>query len=325
MLEIFLATMNPLLTLFTCMALGFVLRKAKILPENATKVLSRLETWVFIPALSFKTMSQYCTIELLGDNIVNVLFGCFSIAVGIVVALVLSRFFVKDKTSSELGVYQYALAVANIGYFGDSIVLALFGEAMLSYYKIFTLPINVVIYTWAITILSPRSEKKQNPLIKLINAPLVAMVAGIIVGLTGFGGYIPSFLTSTLGSLSACMGPVAMMIGGLTIANYSVKEMLKNKKVYVASLLRLIVIPVAMVSLNYGIIQLLEGLFGLTISNNVLIITFFATAGPIGLNTIVFPEAYGGNPKTGAAMATISNTLCILTLPLLYSVLVTII
>ena len=81
MLEVFLATIDPLLTLFTCMALGFVLKKAKILPENATKVLSRLETWVFLPALSFKTMSQYCRIELLGDNIVNMLFGCFSIAV----------------------------------------------------------------------------------------------------------------------------------------------------------------------------------------------------------------------------------------------------
>lgn len=325
MLEVFLATIDPLLTLFTCMALGFILKKAKILPENATKVLSRLETWVFLPALSFKTMSQYCRIELLGDNIVNMLFGCFSIAVCIIVALTLSRFFVKDKTSSELGVYQYALAVANISYFGDPIVLALFGEEMLSYYKIFTLPFCIVIYTWAINILSPRPEKKQNPLIKLINAPLVAMVAGIIVGLTGLGGYIPSFLTSSLGSLSACMGPVAMMIAGLTIANYSIKEMLKNKKVYVASLLRLIVLPIAMVSLNYGVIKLLEALFDLTVSNNVLIITFFATAAPIGLNTIVFPEAYGGNPKTGAAMATISNTLCIITLPILYSLLVTII
>ena len=53
-----------------------------------------------------------------------------------------------------------------------------------------------------------------------------------------------------------------------------------------------------------------------------LFLAFVATATPLGLNTVVFPEAYGGNPKTGASMAMISHTLCVITIPLLYSLMV---
>ena len=96
MLEVFLATLNPLLTLFMCMAIGFILKKAKVVPENTAKVLSNLENWVFLPSLSFTTMAKYCRIELLGGNVVNMLFGAFCVTVCVLVSLALSRFFVKS-------------------------------------------------------------------------------------------------------------------------------------------------------------------------------------------------------------------------------------
>ena len=39
------------------------------------------------------------------------------------------------------------------------------------------------------------------------------------------------------------------------------------------------------------------------------------------LNTVVFPAAYGGDPTIGAAMATVSHTLCVASIPLMYSLL----
>ena len=58
------------------------------------------------------------------------------------------------------------------------------------------------------------------------------------------------------------------------------------------------------------------------IGNDVLFLAFFATATPLGLNTVVFPEAYGGNPETGASMAMISHTLCVISIPLMYALMV---
>ncbi len=39
---------------------------------------------------------------------------------------------------------------------------------------------------------------------------------------------------------------------------------------------------------------------------------------------VVFPEAYGGNPETGASMALISYTLCVVSIPLMYALMVAI-
>ena len=323
MLNTFIATLNPMLMLFLCIAIGFILNKAKILPENASKVLAKLETWVFCPALSFSTMATYCTVETLGTHAINVFLACCAVSIALAIAIPLSRLFVKRKCS-ERGIYQYALAFANFGYVGDPVVQALFGDVGLSYYKLFCLPLSVVIYTWGISVLVPNGEKSGNIFKKILNVPTIALILGIIVGVTGLGARMPIFVSNTLNSLKACMGPVAMLLAGFIIANYSLKTVLKNGKVYIATLLRLAVIPAFIVGVIFGIKELMNLIFGMNIGNSVLFLVFFATATPLGLNTVVFPESYGGNPEAGASMATVSHTLCVISIPLLYAVMIAI-
>ena len=148
------------------------------------------------------------------------------------------------------------------------------------------------------------------------------MLLGIAVGLSGIGNYFPSFLTGALDTLKSCMGPVAMLLAGMTIAKYSFTSMLKKKKVYIASFLRLLILPTLIVFFLFGIKSLVNLTFGLHIGNDVLFLAFFASAMPLGLNTVVFPEAYGGNPETGASMAMISHTLCVLSIPFMYALMV---
>jgi predicted permease len=323
MLQTFLATLNPMLTLFFCIAVGYILNKTKILPENAGKVMAKLETWVFCPALSFSTMMRNCRIENLGTHAKNILLSCFLVAFSLSLSILLARFFVKEKCA-ERGVYLYALAFANSGYIGDPLVLALFGDAALSYYKLFCLPITITIYTWGISVLVPAKTNKTNPFKRLLTAPTVAMLLGIAAGVTGLGTVMPAPITSALDSLKACMGPVGMLLAGFTVARFDLKGMLKNKKVYVASLLRLTAIPTVIIAALFGIKTLLFLAFGMEIENSVLFLAFFALAAPLGLNTVVFPEAYGGNPETGASMTLISHTLCIISIPILYAIMVAI-
>ena len=327
MLQTFEATLQPMLTLFICIAVGFALRKSNILPDSASAVMARLETWVFCPALNFITMARFCTVPALTTNITNVIIGSVSVVIALTISILLSRVFVPKKCY-ERGVYQYALAFGNFGYVGDPVILALFGDSVLSYYKLFTLPFTLTVYIWGLSILVPDNGKQDNPIKKAINPPTIAMLAGIVVGLSGIGtagGFIDSrlpFLFSTLDALKSCMGPVAMLLAGCTIAKYNFLAMLKNKKVYIATFLRLIVFPAFIIGCLYGIKELGNSLFSLQISNDVLYLAFFAIAAPLGLNTVVFPEAYGGNPETGASMAMISHTLCILTIPLMYAVMI---
>jgi predicted permease len=311
-----------MLTLFFCIAIGFIFSKCKILPEGSGKVMAKLETWVFCPALNFTTMAYFCTVDSIGEHLINIILSSLGVLLAVGISIFLSPFFVKEK-GPERGVYNYALAFANSGYMGDPIVLALFGNVGLAFFKLYCLPVQLMIYSWGISVMIPSAENKGGAWRRIINAPTVAMLLGIAVGLSGAGKYIPAFLTNSLDTLKVCMGPVAMLLAGVTIAKYDFLSMLKNKKVYIATALRLTLLPAIIVSFTLGLKMLANAVFDLNIGNDVLFLTFFATAPALGLNTVIFPEAFGGNPETGASMAMISHTLCVISIPLIYALMVT--
>ena len=325
MLQTFLTVLNPMLMLFLCMAIGFVLCKTKILNNDAGKVMAKLLTWVFAPSLSFFTMANYFTEDTLTKGGSYVLISAISVGVALAIALPLSCVFIKKK-SYERGVYQYALTFGNSGYVGDPVVLALFGVEGLFWYKIACLPISIVIYTWGISVLVKQKEgEKKNAFKNLLNAPMIAMLLGMIVGVCGVGGVLIgntdsyTFFGSTLTGFNSCYGPMAMLLAGFTVARFDIKKMLTNVRVYLATALRLVVIPVVIIAVLYGVMLLLNVIFGMAINTHILFMLFFAIAAPLGLNTVVFPEAYGGDPSTGASMAMISHTLCVISIPLMFA------
>ena len=131
MIEIFLATLTPMITLFIIMVLGFALRKTKILPEDSGKVMAKLETWVFCPALSLSAMIEFCTRETISTHATHIVLSIVVLAIAILIGILLARVFVKTK-SPERGIYCYSLVFANSGYIGDPLVEAIFGTEMLS-------------------------------------------------------------------------------------------------------------------------------------------------------------------------------------------------
>ena len=124
MLKTFLATLSPMFNLFLCIAIGFIARKAKLLPDNAGKVMAKMETWIFCPALSFMTMVRFCTVDTISTHATNIVLASISVSCAMAIAIPLAKLFVRQNTP-ERGVYAYALAFANSGYVGDPIVLAL--------------------------------------------------------------------------------------------------------------------------------------------------------------------------------------------------------
>ena len=113
-----------------------------------------------------------------------------------------------------------------------------------------------------------------------------------------------------------------MLIAGLTIARFGFVDMLKNKKVYVSTALRLVLLPAVIVAVVYFAKELVALIISSDINNNAVFLAFFAYAAPLGLNTVVFPEAFGGDSRPGASMAMISHTLCVITIPVLYAIMI---
>ena len=309
MLATFNATLSPMLVMFVCMVIGFILNRKKLLPENGATVLSKLENYVLVPALIVKTFMENCTVESLSENYTIILSSLFTLFLALIVAIPLAKAFTKD--SYTINIYRYALSFGNFGFMGNAIVPAILGSSVLYSYMLFTLPLNTAVYTWGVLILIPKGEEKKSVLKCLINPIFISIIIGMIVGLTGATPYVPKFITSTVSNLSACMGPLAMVLTGFVVADYDIMSLLKKGRIYIATFLRLILLPTIFV-----------WLLSLTgVGKDILTLAFFAYATPLGLNTVVFPAAYGSDTSTGASMAMVSHTLCVLTIPLMFALL----
>ncbi len=309
MSQVFIATLSPMLMMFACMVIGFVLNKKKLCPDNTVTVLSKLETYVLAPALTVNTFSKYCTVASLTEQYQMILYCLLALTVAILLAFLLTPLFTGKGYGRHI--YRYALTFGNFGFMGNAIVPAIFGDEALYSYMLFTLPLSLAVYTWGIASLIPQGEGKQNPLKNLLNPSVFAVAIGAAIGLTGIYDYVPAFVFSTLSGLGACMGPIAMVLTGFLIGNYSFKALLSDKKIYIAATLRLFILPALFVLL----------LKALGADKTSLIMCLFGFATPLGLNTVIFPAAYGGDTATGASMAMISHTVCVITIPVMYMLL----
>lgn len=304
-MQVFSATLNQMFVLFTFMALGYFLNWKGILPLNTSIAVSRLETNVLVPCLVFNTFYKYCTIENMKEKWLYIVYGTAIMLVSIVLGVVLSRVFAKDDYLRKI--YTYSFAVANFSFMGNAVVLGIFGEDVLFDYMIFTLPLCLYVYSFGTASLIPKEKDKRFSFKVFLNPICVSMLLGALAGLSGIP--LPKFLVTSIAQAGACMSPLAMILTGFVVANYSFKTLASKGRIYVASILRLIVIPLAFVL----VLKLLNT------DSTIIMLTLCATAMPLGLNTVVFPAAYGGDTTPGASMALISHIMSIITIPIMFS------
>ncbi len=305
-MQVFTATLNQMLVLFIFMALGFFLNKKQLLPLDDSVVLSKLETYAFVPCLVFSVFYKYCTVENFKQKWTYMLYGAAVMAVSLPIGIVLAKFFAKDGYLKKI--YTYSFAVANFSFMGNAVVLGVFGEKVLFDYMIFTLPLNLYVYSIGTASLIPAEKGGKLSVKTFVNPIFIALILGAVCGLLSVP--LPKFITTAISSAGACMSPLAMLLTGFVIGEYSLKTLASDKKVYLASVIRLIILPSAFMAV----------LLLLKTDKDIIRVALCATAMPLGLNTVVFPAAYGGDTTPGAGMALVSHLISIITIPVMFSI-----
>lgn len=303
----FNATIQQMLFLFLLIILGYLLAKMKLVPENAQNTLSKLENYVFIPALCMGTFTKNFTVNTLVNNRTLLLISFLIELVVIPISIVVVKLLSKDKYTQNI--FLYGLCFPNFGFMGNAIVSALFPEWFMEY-LIFCLVLQIFLYLWGIPVLLlGETEQKSSILMRLknlINPMFICMILGMIWGVSGLE--TPTFAQSILDSLGACMSPIAMLLTGMVIAKSKLSEVLSHKNIYAISVVRLIVYP--LIFLAVARLFKLEGIL--------LACGLCSLSMPLGLNTIVIPSAYGKDTTKASGMTIVSHLLACITIPLFF-------
>lgn len=319
-----LIVFSKIIVLFAFISFGFIFTKLKKITPEHVKILSSLLVNLFLPFMVFKSFSRDFTVEYIKGKY-PLLIACTVIVVVIyIISVFIARLF-ENKNKYNRDIYIYTFTVPNFGAVGYALAAALpvmiSGEMVSGGYKsdviVFSIPLCVFTYTVGISLLT----KTKLNLKGLLNPIIFAMVLGSIFGLGGFSfptfevaGVDVDIISDILTHGENCVAPLGMMIVGITIAEYKFSDILGNLKIYIASLLRLIVIPLAL----GGVITILIN-FGI-VGKDVLFCTLCCYAMPCGMNTVVFPKLISEDCRIGAGTAVISNSLCIITIPIIFHI-----
>jgi predicted permease len=249
-----------------------------------------------LPCNVFKTFATGFDIKYLKANYALVVVALSAIVVFGVLAFFGSKLFSRDNY--ERCVFEYSLAIPNSGYMGYPLAEALLGAAGLLDMMLFAIPIQFYIYTYGYARLTKRRLAPK----KLVNSVTVAMVLGVVFGLSPLT--LPEIPLTFLTNASACMGPVSMLLAGIAISEFGIAPMFLEKRSYILSIFRLVVAPLAVGGMAY-----------LVFGREVGAVAALYFAMPCGLNSIVFPKAVGEPCRSGASLVFVSTVLSCITIP----------
>lgn len=305
-MELFFSTVNQLAFLLGFIAIGYVLAKLKILPENTATVLSKLENYLFVPGLALGTFMENFTVERLSAAKTLVITSIIIAFAAVFFGIFTSKLITKDKYIRKI--YTYGLSFSNFGFMGNAVVSTLFPDIFFEY-MIFTIPLWVLIYAWAVPyLLISDSEKRgfKESLRSFANPMFLSLIIGMIIGIA----QIPIFdwLKKLITVSGDCMSPIAMLLTGVVVSSYPLKKTFTNISVYIVSAIRLLVMPFIFILVSKFI----------AFDQTIFICALCSLAMPLGLNTIVVPSAYGKDTTVAASMALVSHILSAVTIPLVF-------
>ena len=139
--------LQQMIILFLLMMVGFGLKKTGLINTTGVKTLSAVVVNVANPAMVLAaSINKENTIQ--GMELART-FGLILIVyvILIILAWVLTR--VLRVPLGQRGTYQNMTVFSNIGFMGFPLVSAMFGSEAMLYASLFTIPYNILIYTYA--------------------------------------------------------------------------------------------------------------------------------------------------------------------------------
>lgn len=298
----FLTITNQMLSLFFIMTVGYVMYKVHIIDDAATVRYTRLVLNISLPSqiITSFVSSRGSVTNAEVFNVFGISVLCFLIPFAVGILFV----FVTRTPKSERGTYLFMATFGNVGFMGFPVIVTIFGEAALIYAVAFNVVFNILVYSAGIFFISGGSGGFQ--LKRMLNVPFMAALLSIVLFFLGVS--FPAPVSSALGYLGNLTTPVAMLVLGATIASMPVRELFGEWRIYVFTVFRLALIPLAVM----GVLRALHLTTPLIAG---IMIVLAAT--PVATNTTMLAIEYDGDTKLASKGIFFSTILSVATIPVI--------
>lgn len=298
--------LEQMVVLFILMGIGYLCYKKGIINDEAGKKLSAIVVNIANPALVLTGCLGEDKIQ--GKELLTTVFIIVVMYLALLlIAQILPKLLRVEKESR--GTYKAMTIFSNIGFMGFPVVAALYGNSALLYAALFTIPYNILIYTYGVSSMrSPEAASESRGfrflLGRILNVGVIACIVTIIIYV--FAIPVPGMLADTITHLSNLTAPLSMMVIGASLAAIDLKKLFMDGRLLVFSVVKLLVIPVVgMLIINRFV------------SNEVICgVCMVMLATPVGSMTAMLAQQYDGDYEMASKGVALTTILSVVTIPL---------
>lgn len=292
--------------LFCLMGIGYILGSIKFFTQQTNAFLSGFIVKVALPTVIISSMMMPLTKDVLHRALTMLGLSVIIYTIILLVACILPRWMTDNRMHQ--GVLSFAIMFSNCAFMGFPVLGALLGSEAIFYVAIYNIIFNILVYTLGIKFLERGKNQKNAFNIKLlINPGIIASLIGLIIF---FGGItLPKVISGTLESVASLCTPLSMLITGAMLSQIPIKEVFAEKKIYVLSFIRLILLPFMIFILTKYILKL---------QDDWLIIIPVVVAGmPVASNAAMMASTYDSDAKFASQSVMITTLISCISIPVL--------
>ena len=293
-----MVVLQPVMTLFLMIGLGFVAQKSGLLSSELRGPLTTYVIKLALPLFVLHNMSFDFDRQILFNSLA--VLGV-SIATYIVLTLIsLAYASVSRLPEDKLPAYQFGFVFGNVGFMGYPLIAGLFGAEAVFYTAILNIAFESFIWTYGVAVFQREGRIRFK---NMLTPNLIALIIGLSLFLLNFRW--PPLLANVIEMVGRSATPLSMIIIGMMLAQVELKQLVGDARPLFISAYRLIIVP----ALALGIYWLI-GLRGLTLA---VLVMLMAT--PIAAYAAILASYYDKDFREATRLIVISTLLSLITIP----------
>lgn len=300
---------SEILSVFLIMGIGFCCGKLNIIPKEGHKFIINLLMFITTPCLM---VSSITTKSISNDTVSTTIQLCIGAVIYFVIAIILGfilcKIFFRGIAEDDIGVYSFLYFSGNSGFMGVPITSVLFGQNILFMIIMHNLILNFVMYSLGIVILNLHNKGYKFDFGRLVKSLINPIIISATVSLffLFLHIHIPQFLMEPIDLIGGITVPLSMLVVGLQLSESSLKSLIKNKTLFIFSVVKMISLPI----LTLVVVSFIP------MSTDLKIAFVFASVFPSAVATSPIVAMEGKNSLLAAEGITVTTVLSVITIPL---------
>ncbi|HPY52659.1 MAG TPA: AEC family transporter [Treponemataceae bacterium] len=311
MIESFITVVQQVIILFVLISIGFGLTKKKLFSEKTIAELTTFILYLVTPCVIIESFNRPFDADMLNAFLLSFLAAIVVHVLSIFIAFL----FIRDRDKNTQTIFRFGVVFSNCAFMALPLQQALLGSEAVFYGSSFIAVFNLFVWThgYGIMKIDPenKGQKKSGQMIfsQLIKTLLNPGIASVFLGLFLFltSTKLPFFIQKPIQYLAALNTPLPMIVIGFYVASVKDFSILKEKKMFLASFLRLIFIPLLSLALFYA-----AGIRGVLLSSLII-----SASTPVGATLVMFSIKFNKDAKKAGAFVAFTTLVSVLTMPII--------